>query len=145
MNGPPTLGRPVRPAKLDPWRDPNSGSSLGPLRPSHVPPLDDFLPLFNSFEPRKRVSVSGEQRLNVYGRPLDPCAKDEGDHAGEWVEPGQRCVDDSEKRRQICVADLPSDFSALTSDGRWSQERFEGRGSSRQNDPPTQNDDLPPQ
>jgi len=67
-----------------------------------------------------------ELHVNVYGEPLSECRAARADSSGSWMWDG-KCTEEGGGVHQICMDQLPADFSVTTGQGPWS----EGRASMR--------------
>jgi len=61
-------------------------------------------------------------KVNVYGTPLEECQEIRTDYSGSWMNDGT-CSEVVGGIHQICVENLPGDFSAQTHQTAWSEGR----------------------
>jgi len=60
--------------------------------------------------------------VNVYGEPLSECRAAMTDRSGSWMWDG-KCSEEGGGVHQICMEQLPADFSETTGQGPWSEGR----------------------
>jgi len=59
---------------------------------------------------------------NIYGQPLQSCQSDKNDLSGSWDTDG-KCSELGGGVHQICVSNIPANFSETTSQSDWSHDR----------------------
>merc|ERR1712151_810725 len=67
-----------------------------------------------------------ELSVNVYGEPLSECRAAATDSSGSWMWDG-KCTEEGGGVHQICMDQLPADFSVATGQGPWPQGRANKR------------------
>merc|ERR1712232_322873 len=65
-------------------------------------------------------------KVNVFGTPLEECRDDPHDFAGSWQDDGT-CSEQVGGIHEICLENLPADFSSETHQSAWSAERANKR------------------
>lgn len=65
-------------------------------------------------------------KVNVYGTPLEECRANKGDLMGSWQDDGT-CSEQIGGVHEICIEQLPADFSTETHQSAWSKERKDKR------------------
>merc|ERR1712232_29540 len=67
-----------------------------------------------------------ELSVNIYGKPLSECRAAKADRSGSWMWDG-KCTEEGGGVHQICMSELPADFSVTTGQGPWSEGRVNMR------------------
>lgn len=60
--------------------------------------------------------------VNIYGEPLSECWAAKTDVRGSWMWDG-KCTERNGGVHQVCMSELPADFSVTTGQGPWSEGR----------------------
>merc|ERR1719440_170058 len=67
-----------------------------------------------------------EFSVNLYGETLSECRSASTDQSGSWMWDG-KCTEEGGGVHQICMDQLPADFSVTTGQGPWSEGRANKR------------------
>mmetsp|Transcript_100203 Transcript_100203/g.269140 ORF Transcript_100203/g.269140 Transcript_100203/m.269140 type:complete len:485 (+) Transcript_100203:3-1457(+) len=71
-------------------------------------------------------SCLSEFSVNIYGETLSECRAASADSSGSWMWDG-KCTETGGGVHQICMSQLPADFSVTTGQGPWSEDRANQR------------------